>query len=228
MSSAIRAALLTALLIGCGDGDGATVDGGELDAEVADGPDVDAAAIDAATIDAIELDAPTDVAVDAPLGPTTPFELAYANAWSFRGITGVIAQSTALVINPGTNLEALDLSTFFVASVVDDHPVATIRVLIPVAAAAPLPVGNAAGNLSSAAETHIGPLVTEPRFDSDTPAIGFSISDLPMPVNTLINATAVLRNGTQQVTLSFVFTLHATGAGAAVTGASRVASGPLM
>jgi hypothetical protein len=222
MSYAPGIATVAALLIGlvgCGGGDdGETEDGGG---------DGDAVVTDAEDVDAVPIDAAIDAPIDAPPGPSTPFEVAYADRWTFRRITGAMTQGIGLVINPTTNGEPLDLTGFHVASVVDDHPSVIILVTIPTASAAPIPVGNAAGDLSPAAETHIGPMVTEPRSDNDTPSLGFTMGDLPMLINATVNVTAVLRNGSQQVTLPFVITLETSGVGISVTGARRVVSTPL-
>jgi len=49
-----------------------------------------------------------------------------------------------------------------------------------------------------------------------------------MPVDAVIHATGVLRNGSQQVTMAFTFTLLANGVGAAVGSAIRVTSAPAI
>jgi hypothetical protein len=226
MSYALRAALVLAL-VGCGGNDEATPDAGDIDARVADADEIDALDVDAADVDANELDAPTDATIDTPPGPTTPFEVAYADEWTFRGVIGAMPQGIGLVINPSTNQEALDLSGLTVVSVVDDHPQFNAIATIPVAAAAPVPIGNAVGDLSPAAETQITPLVTETRFDSTAPSLSFDWGGFTQSTNAVVHMTVVLRNGSQQVTLPFVLTLSTSGVGVAITGANRVASAPL-
>ncbi|HUQ06318.1 MAG TPA: hypothetical protein VM261_27635 [Kofleriaceae bacterium] len=221
---AILALIVVPVLVACGRrDDAADVDAGdvEVDAGETDAGDIDAAAIDGPTIDAIDV----DVLIT---GPATPFDVAYANAWTFRGVTGAMSQSIAVVINPTTGTEPLDLTGFQVVSVVDDHPQAVFQFRIEVPAAAAVPVGNAAGSLSPAADTHVTPMVHEPRTDTDAPSLTMEWGNLTMAVNATVNVTAVLRNGSQQVTLPFVLTLSTSGIGVAITGANRVVSVSLI
>lgn len=225
MPYAHRAATVLVLLVGCGDnddagGDAADVDATELDAAI----DIDAAEIDATALDA-DVDADLDAGLDAPItGPSTPFEIAYAHEWTFRGVTGAMPQGIGLVINPATNQEALDLSGLTVVSVTDDHPQLIAIATIPVPAAAPVPAGNSVGDLSPAAETQILPLVTETRVNSTAPSLSFDWGGLSQPTNAVVHMTVVLRNGSQQVTLPFTLTLSTSSVGVAITGANRVAS----
>jgi hypothetical protein len=99
---------------------------------------------------------------------------------------------------------------------------------IPIAAAAAVPIGNAVGSLSPAAEAQVAPMVLEPRTDNNAPSFTMEFGGLPQPVNATINVTAVVRNGSQQVTMPFVFTLTTTGIGVSITGANRVASVSLL
>jgi hypothetical protein len=233
MPYAHRAATLLVLLVGCGGDHG----DGDVDAEVVDATEVDAAIeVDAADIDAIEIDAgdadadaDVDAEVDAPItGPATPFEVAYADEWTFRGVTGAMPQAIGLVINPATNLEPLDLSGLTVVSVTDDHPQLIAIATIPVTAAAPVPIGNAVGDLSIAAEAHITPLVSEARSDTTAPSLSFDWGGLSQATNAIVHMTIVLRNGSQEVSLPFTLTLSTSGVGVSITGATRVASASLL
>jgi hypothetical protein len=224
MPYARRAAIVLALIVGCGgDGD----HGSDVDADVIDGTEVDAAIdVDAQDIDAGDVDAnDLDALADAPItGPATPFDVAYAHEWTFRGVTGAMPQGIGLVINPSTNQEDLDLSGLTVVSVTDDHPQFIAIATIPVPAAAPVPIGNSVGDLSPAAETQITPLVTETRSNTTAPSLSFDWGGLSQPINAVVHMTIVLRNGSQQASLPFTITLSTSGVGVAITGANRVSS----
>jgi len=120
-------------------------------------------------------DPTVDAAIDAPLRPA--FDVAYPSEWRFS-VNGTIS-GYLLIVN--TSLNPLDLSTFEVVSISDDHPMAIVRVTAPTAFSEALGPGFAAGELSGLSQDVLvdSGLVTEPNHLTEADFLRLDIEDAP-------------------------------------------------
>lgn len=205
----------------------------ESDPDASDLPiDAPSGGIDGATTDATSIDAPmipVDAAIDAtPIDappPTAPFDIAYTNRWTITNTTGVGAGWIGLIVNKSTTGQSMDLNTLQVVSFTDDHPNINFSFMILNAATYVLPAQQAGGMMSSGAAAVVDPLVSETRFNTSRPTFDFTLNMIPQPIDVTVNASAVVRHGNQQATLTFQFLIQSSGSsGATITGAGRVSS----
>jgi hypothetical protein len=115
-----------------------------------------------------------DAASDPDAARTPAFDVAYGSAWRFSvsGPTGGFVS----IINRGP--VPLSMSGLQVASVSDDHPTASIRI-IPNVGDTTVGPGLAGGALSPIAEGLIDPLVDEPRTDVDSDYLSIELVNAP-------------------------------------------------
>jgi len=122
-------------------------------------------------IDASDIDAP----IDAMLQPV--YDVAFPEEWKFS-IEGPIS-GYLLIINTSPN--PLDLSTFEIVSVVDDHPTLNTVITAPTAFNQQLGPGWAAGSLSGLSQDVLvdSGIVTEGNFYPDDNFLTLGFENMP-------------------------------------------------
>lgn len=114
--------------------------------------------------------------VDAPPPPERPaLDVAYPNEWR-RSVSSTLPFDL-IVIGSGT--EPVPLSSMVIKSVDDDHPTATVRILLTPSDFT-VAVGEAAGFIAPNAEPLLAPIVSETRVDTAEPGyLEWQILDAP-------------------------------------------------
>jgi hypothetical protein len=183
---------------------------------------IDGPGTDPSPVDATPVDAPGDAAIDAPARPTLRFDVAYINEIHMPSALPSLDGVLVLINESDVPIRTAKL---VVASVLEDSPVADLRIRKTESAGLTILPGHAAGALTTEAAARLAKagLIDEP-IDDQTLDFTLSFGFAPPP-GLKFKARAVLDLDGQRVTLPFQFFITEDQT-AELVSASRVRSSP--